>query len=61
MVEDKLTHDERLRLECIAQAVASRPNAAASTIVSSAKEFEKYIREQDDDKPGTDQPKEQRI
>lgn len=47
MIEDKLDHDERLRLECVAQAVAStamsRPSA--ETIVETAKRFETYIRE----------------
>lgn len=56
MMEDKLEHDERLRLECIAQAVqASASSLRASTvtpdrIVTIAKSFERYIT----DKENTD-------
>lgn len=47
MIEDKLTHDERLRLECVAQSVAasamSRPSA--EQIVETAMRIETYIKE----------------
>lgn len=48
MHEDKLTHDERLRLECLAQAQNSgwAMGAPRSTqdIVSRAKAFEDFVR-----------------
>lgn len=47
MIEDKLTHDERLRLECVAQAVqmnAMRGLASAEGVVDAAKTFEAYVR-----------------
>lgn len=45
MVEDKLSRDERLRLECVAQAVAysQMKQVIPRDIVSAAKEFEEYI------------------
>lgn len=46
MLEDKLTHDERLRLECIAQAnmaAAGRPTSA-EVLIAKAKEFEEYVK-----------------
>lgn len=51
MIEDKLTHDERLRLECVAQAVAysSTTQVRASgeaSIVSIAKTFEAYVKDE---------------
>lgn len=48
MIEDKLTHDERLRLECIAQAVqttAARANHSAEQVLAYAMRFEAYIRD----------------
>lgn len=46
MHEDKLEHDERLKLECIAQAVANNAmqRPSAEKIISDAKIFEKYIK-----------------
>lgn len=46
MIEDKLTHDERLRLECVAQSVANNAMQRASVekIVSDARAFEEFIR-----------------
>ena len=46
MPEDKLTHDERLRLECVAQAVALHamgPKPSAETLITFAKRFESWI------------------
>ena len=46
MIEDKLGHGERLRLECLSQSVAitmGRSNESAEQIVQRAKEFENYI------------------
>lgn len=47
MIEDKLTHDERLRLECVAQAIAAGAMAStpAELIVARAVVFEQYVRE----------------
>lgn len=49
MIDDKLTHDERLKLECIAQAIAMRapyvsacPTAADITAIAS--ELEEHVR-----------------
>lgn len=46
MIEDKLSHDERLRLECVAQAVSSSTlnGNSAEGIVYKASKFEDYIR-----------------
>lgn len=49
MHEDKLTHDERLRLECLAQAVVASGAAAgrsqtAEDIVARARKFETFVR-----------------
>lgn len=47
MQEDKLTHGERLRLECLAQAVAlysMRPSPSIDIIIKSAKEFEGFLK-----------------
>ncbi len=45
MVDDILTHDERLRLECLAQANAtSSPRQDPETIIDKAIRFETYIR-----------------
>jgi hypothetical protein len=46
MIEDKLTKEERLRLECLNQAVQRNVMKPASNdeILETAKEFEKYIR-----------------
>lgn len=50
MMEDKLTHDERLRLECVAQAVVSLGAPAGRSvgddaIVRRAAQIEAYVRE----------------
>jgi hypothetical protein len=44
MIEDKLTHDERLRLECIALAIR-RLRDDNGDVVTLAKDYEKYVRE----------------
>jgi hypothetical protein len=48
MIEDKLTHDERVRLEALAQAIARnatmRP-APTVTVLEDAKRFEQWIRD----------------
>lgn len=46
MTEDKLTHDERLRLESLAQATAlhaMKPTPSPEKIVSDARVFEQYV------------------
>lgn len=47
MLEDKLTRDERIRLECLAQAnvLSSGFGMTPTTIIDRAKQFERYIRE----------------
>jgi ABC-type thiamine transport system ATPase subunit len=49
MIEDKLTHDERLRLECLAQAIqtvalAKAYGVGSSPILDVAADFEKFVR-----------------
>lgn len=49
-VEDKLTHDERLRLECVAQAVQLSAihvarRGGASPVLEMAADLEKFVRE----------------
>lgn len=51
-IADVLTHDERLRLEALAQAVAHHamsPSRQPSQIVNTAREFENYISSKDAD------------
>lgn len=45
-MEDKLDHDERLRLECLAQAVASNTMRASSAalVLMDAADYEKFVR-----------------
>lgn len=45
MIEDKLTHGERLRLECVAQAVAAGAmrGQSAEQIVTTAARIETYV------------------
>jgi hypothetical protein len=44
-MEDKLDHEERLRLECLAQAIAARNvTESPDQTVKRAAEFEKYVR-----------------
>lgn len=48
MVEDKLTHDERLRLECLAQAVALHAmgnKPSADVLIKYAEDFEAWVKE----------------
>lgn len=45
MIEDQLTHDERLRLECLAQAVqGGRMLDGPDDTVRSAKVYEAYVK-----------------
>lgn len=44
MIEDKLTHDERLRLECLAQASAFSPSQSAEQIIEKATRYERFVR-----------------
>lgn len=46
MIEDKLTRDERIRLEALAQAVAinAMRNLQPNLIIQDAQKLEKYIR-----------------
>lgn len=45
--EDKLTHDERLRLECLAQAVASCTGhvreVSSGQILEKAEQFQEFL------------------
>lgn len=47
MIEDKLAHDERLRLECLAQAVATvsgRPQPAPTQFITDRAEiFRQFV------------------
>lgn len=49
MIEDRLSHDERLRLECVAQAnmsvAAKMESMSAAELVVIASVFEDYVRE----------------
>lgn len=50
MIEDKLTHDERLRLECLAQSIASHASrlgkpASDSDIRRTAEVFERFVKD----------------
>lgn len=49
MIEDQLTRDERIRLECLNQAVASKTMTSSTPldIIDTAKKFEGYIREEE--------------
>jgi len=57
MIEDRLTHEERLRLECLAQSVARSGMVLGrsendTNIVDRAKLFEDYVSgRRDGDKP----------
>lgn len=47
MIEDKLRHDERLRLECLAQSVArnmGRPSASDEQVIQTASAFESFVK-----------------
>lgn len=47
MMEDKLDHDERLRLECLAQSIAAHHamvGQGRQGIIDRAKEFEQYVK-----------------
>lgn len=46
MIEDKLLRDERIRLECLAQAVGSSIGVPSppERIIEKAEKFEEYIR-----------------
>ncbi len=44
MIEDKLTRDERIRLECLAQANMMNLHDPVKEIIEKAKDFENYIR-----------------
>ncbi len=48
MIEDQLTRDERIRLECFAQAVALNQMGGSKQVVpliTQASQIEEYIRE----------------
>lgn len=44
MLEDKLSREERIRLECIAQANAGSFGRTVGNVIDTAKEFEAYIK-----------------
>lgn len=51
MLEDKLTRNERIRLESLNQSVTSfsfKSEPPASIIIDRAKTFEKYIKDEED-------------
>lgn len=54
MIEDKLTHDERLRLECLAQAIAFKGASdllvPTERVLVAAKNFEEYVSGKNNDK-----------
>jgi hypothetical protein len=45
--EDKLTHDERLRLEALGQAagVYGLQGAPPAAVIAAAREFERYVKD----------------
>lgn len=44
MIEDKLTHDERRRLECLAQAIhVAAHTSTPLAIIEDARRFEEYV------------------
>ncbi len=43
MIEDQLTRLERIRLEALAQSIASNPLGSSDSIILRAEEFEKFI------------------
>lgn len=48
MIEDKLDQDQRIRLECLAQAniaAGLMPDKTATSVINVAKKFEKFIKE----------------
>lgn len=45
MIEDKLTHDERIRLECLAQAIGRDRTGNTDQILALARSFEEFVRE----------------
>lgn len=45
MIEDQLTRLERIRLEALAQSIASDPPNSSNSIIRRAEEFEKFILE----------------
>lgn len=56
MIEDKLTHDERVRLEAMAQAVTSfsypnKPPASSADLIGRARLIEMFITEGRDYSP----------
>lgn len=45
MIEDKLTPEQRLRLECLAQANVTRGvNGSVSGVLEAAKQYEAFVR-----------------
>ena len=44
MIEDKLSQDQRIRLECLAQANATMPGANERQVVQRSRYFETYVR-----------------
>lgn len=44
MIEDKLDHDERLRLECLAQANATGHGQSPEQIIEKATRYERFVR-----------------
>ena len=45
MIEDKLTHDERIRLECLAMSMnCRRPTESTEQTIQRATEFEKFVK-----------------
>lgn len=46
MIEDQLSHDERVRLECLVRAIdvnARRPEIETERILTDAKAFEQFV------------------
>lgn len=54
MIEDKLAHAERVRLECLAQAVAMKGMGGAGDVITLASLFEMFVVGPGDDRPGKD-------
>lgn len=47
MLEDRLNQEQRIRLECIAQANILSHGASAEQIIEKARRFEKFIKGED--------------
>lgn len=52
MIEDKLTHDERIRLECLA--LANLHHIHERNTLANARKYERFVRGEDDPETKTE-------